>query len=97
MGDIGDAFREIKEERGERKRKRKLSNTEIVMGLQGDINYDFEVDTIAPYQLRIISGIDGKKLDFFPTSNKGSWVGSNKFFIIPDIEKFIMDNYKSKK
>lgn len=97
MGDIGDLWREADNERKERKRKRKLNNTEVVMGYQGDIEYDFEVETIASYQLRITSGLDRKKLDYFPTSNKATYVGSGSWFIIPDIEKFIMNNYKSKK
>lgn len=95
MSEMGDDFRAMREERNERKRKRKKSNTELVMTYQGDIDYDFEVEVVAPYQLRL-TGNDGRKFDYFPTSGKGTWVGSNDFFKVPDIERFIAEHYKSK-
>lgn len=96
MSEMGDLFKSMREEGGRRRRKRCGSNTDLVLGYQGDINYDFEVQVIAPYQLRITTP-DGKRLDYYPTSNKATWVGSNSWFKIPDIEQFIMQNFKAKK
>jgi hypothetical protein len=31
----------------------------------------------------------GKRLDYFPKSGRATWVSSNKWFTIPDIEQFI--------
>lgn len=86
-------FKEMREERHQRRIKRQGSNTEIVLGYQGDIDYDFEVQIIAEYHLRLFN--DEKKLDYFPQRGKATWVGTNKYFTIPDIEQFIMKHFKT--
>ena len=89
-----DDFKEMRQERFERRQKHQKSNTEIVMGYQGDVNYDFDVQIIAEYHLRLFN--DEKKLDYFPQRGKATWVGTNKYFTIPDIEQFIMKHFKAK-
>lgn len=92
---MGDLFRQMNDEKRERERKRKKSNTELLLFYQSnDVEYDFEVEIIAPYHLRITTA-EGKRLDYFPTSNKATWVGSQEWFKIPNIELFIMQNLKA--
>jgi hypothetical protein len=66
-------------------------NKQIVFFCAGE--FDFEVQKIQEYHLRItING--AKKLDYFPGSRRATWVSSQKWFHIPDIEKFIFNNFK---
>jgi len=87
-------FKEMRQEKAARRQKHQKSNTELVLLYQGDLEYDFEVQTIAEYHLRLFK--DKKKLDYFPQRGRATWVGSNKYFTIPDIEKFIMAHFKIK-
>lgn len=84
-----------KEEMKARKHQREKDYTSLILLYEADLDYDFTVQPIAEYQLRL-TGSDKRPLDYFPQSCKATWVGSNKWFKIPDIEKFIMDNYKAK-
>ena len=61
-------------------------NREVVEGLAA--MYDFRVRRIHEWHLRIYH-FSGRKLDFFPKSMKATWVSSNKWFVIEDIELFI--------
>jgi hypothetical protein len=36
-----------------------------------------------------VAPASGKRLDYFPKSGRATWVSSNKWFTIPDIEQFI--------
>lgn len=76
------------------KRQQQKDYTALILLYEADPGYDFKVEAIAEYQLRL-TGANRKSLDFFPQSCKATWVGSNKWFRIPDIEKFIMENYKT--
>lgn len=89
-----DDYKEMRQERTERRQKHQKSNTELVLLYQGDLEYDFEVQTIAEYHLRLFN--DEKKLDYFPQRGKATWVGTNKYFTIPDIEQFIIKHFKAK-
>lgn len=61
-------------------------NNEVVDGLSA--MYDFKVIRIEHYHLRLTNQ-HGKQLDYFPKSGKATWVGSNRWMHIPDIEIFI--------
>lgn len=45
------------------------------------------------YQLRCAN--KEKRLDYYPTTGKASWTGSNKFFDIDEIENFLFINFKN--
>lgn len=66
-------------------------NIKIVEYIAGDL--DFEIEFIQPWHLRL-SHPSGKKLDYFPKSGRATWVGSNKWFEIEDIEKYLYDHFK---
>lgn len=83
---------DFKEEHQNRKAENRAFNTEYIQLLTGII--DMEVEEITPYQLRIRKG--KKRLDYFPTSSKATWVGSGKFFRIRNIELFLKENFKDK-
>lgn len=53
---------------------------------------DFECNIIQPYQLRLTK--DEKVLDYFPQRGKATWVGTNKWFKIDNIENFLETNFK---
>jgi hypothetical protein len=55
--------------------------------------YGFEVKVIASYHLRL-SHPSGKPLDYFPQTGRATWLGTNRWFKIKDIEMFIMDNWE---
>lgn len=61
-------------------------NKEVVDGLSG--MHDFKVVRIQDYHLRLINHY-GKQLDYFPKSRKATWVGTNHWIYIADIEIFI--------
>lgn len=75
------------------KEQRRNWNTEIVAGLSA--MYDFNFLPFTVYHLRI--NIHGKKLDYYPQSGKACWTGTNSWFVIPDIEKFLDDRFKTKR
>jgi hypothetical protein len=50
--------------------------------------FDFKVERIQDWHLRLTNQF-GKQLDFFPKSRRATWVGTNRWFIIEDIETFI--------
>lgn len=54
--------------------------------------YDFEVERIQEWHLRL-TNLNGKKLDYFPKSKKATWTGSNRWFLIDDIETFIPNTF----
>jgi hypothetical protein len=84
-------FEFMRKERTRRKAEKRAFNTEYVRLLTGIM--EMEVDEITPYQLRITA--DKRRLDYFPTSGKGTWVGSGKYFKISNIESFLKKNFKS--
>lgn len=55
-----------------------------------------EVEEVTPYQLRITRLRDNMKMDYFPKSQKGCWLGftDQKFFYIPDIEQYLLTKFK---
>lgn len=89
-------WQEHKDELKAKKHQREKDYTALILLYEADLDYDFEVKMIAEYHLRLTSA-NKKSLDYFPQSTKATWVGSNKWFRIPDIEKFIQDNFKVKK
>lgn len=67
-------------------------NSDVVHFLAGE--YDFEVEAIEDWQLRL--SISGRKLDYFPQTGRATWVGSNKWTVIKDIEAFLIDKFHEK-
>lgn len=86
MGDIGDSWKELNEKWQKHRQKKQKWGTEIVESMAAI--YGFEWEAIQPYQLRIT--LNGKRLDYFPQKGRSTWVGSNKWFVITDIEQFIL-------
>lgn len=68
------------------KQKKQAWNTEVVESMAAI--HDFHWEAVQPYQLRIT--LNDKKLDYFPQTGRSTWVGSNTWFVINDIEQFIM-------
>lgn len=58
----------------------------MVEGLSG--MYDFSMVKIEHYHLRLTNHY-GRQLDYFPKSRKATWVGTNRWMHIPDIEIYI--------
>lgn len=54
--------------------------------------FDFEVERIQEWHLRLTNHF-GKNLDYFPKSKKATWVGTNNWFVIEDIESFIPNTF----
>jgi predicted NUDIX family NTP pyrophosphohydrolase len=58
------------------------------------VEYEFEVKKIQEWHLRLTHPVTKKRLDFFPKTCRATWVSTNKWFTIPDIEKFIEKEFK---
>jgi hypothetical protein len=57
---------------------------------------DFNIQVMNKgYHLRIIKP-GFQMLDFFPTTMKFNWVGTNEYFTNTDLETFIFNNFKNK-
>lgn len=82
----------LHEEAKEKKRIREKANRELIDMCTAE--YGLEVGEIHNYHLRIQLG--DKKLDYFPQSGKATWLGSGRWFVIGDIEKFIKNELKVK-
>ena len=63
---------------------------EVVEGMAGE--YDYKVERIANWHLRMTNH-HGKRLDYFPKTSKATWVGTNQWMVIPDIEQFILKTF----
>lgn len=50
--------------------------------------FDFKAERIQDWHLRLTNRF-GIRLDYFPKTGKATWTGSNKWFVIEDIESFI--------
>jgi hypothetical protein len=59
--------------------------------IAGDL--ELEIEFIQPWHLRI-SRTGNRTLDYFPKSGRATWFSSGKWFSIPDIEKFLYENFK---
>jgi hypothetical protein len=59
--------------------------------IAGDL--ELEIEFIQPWHLRI-SRPGSKRLDYFPKSGRPTWVSSNRWFTIPDMEKFLYEHFK---
>lgn len=70
------------------KRQHAKDNQELVECLAGD--YGFDIEMITDFQMRL--SLSAGRLDYFPGSGKATWVGSGKWFSIPDIEQFLLKN-----
>lgn len=91
MSELGDSWHQLRDESQKYRQKKQSDNTDIVMHLAGE--YGFEVKVIQEYQLRL-SHPSGKPLDYFPQRGKATWLGSNRWFKIKDIEAFIIDHWQ---
>lgn len=65
-------------------------NKQVVEGLAAE--HEFPVEEIQPYHLRLTLG--SKRLDYFPKSGRATWLGSQKWFTIDDIEQFLTEQFK---
>ena len=65
-------------------------NTEVVYGMCSE--HDTDVEEIQPHHLRLT--MNGKRLDYFPKSGRATWVGSQKWFTIDDIEQFLTEQFQ---
>jgi hypothetical protein len=91
MSDLGDSWRDLREESQQHRRKKQKDNTEVVMHIAGE--YVFSVKVLSDHHLRL-SHPGGRPLDYFPQRGKATWLGTNRWFTIKDIEAFIMDNWE---
>jgi len=74
------------------KTQRLKDNSEIMYLTCGELGYD--VFALTEYQYRIQIG--DRRLDYFPQSGKGTWVGTNIFTQIGEIDKFLYSLPESK-
>jgi hypothetical protein len=58
--------------------------------------FDFKVMRIQDWHLRLTNH-KGKQLDYFPKSGKATWVGTNQWIYIADIETFIQKTFLNEK
>lgn len=56
--------------------------------------FDFEIEHISDYHLRLTHPITKKRLDYFPKSSKATWVGTGRYFVIDDIESYMEKEFK---
>jgi hypothetical protein len=80
----------LREDQQKKKSQRREFNTGGILWMAGEMGLD--VEEIAPYQFRITQG--KKRLDYYPTSGKATWVGSGKFFKIKELDKFMEKHFK---
>jgi hypothetical protein len=64
---------------------------QVVEFLSAELDYEFEY--IQPYHIRLTHP-DKRRLDYFPKSGRATWVGSQKWFVIKDIEQYILNHFK---
>lgn len=86
----GEEWDFMREQEKERKAKRRSFNTGGIFWMAGEL--ELEVEEITPYQLRVTKG--KKRLDYFPTSGKATWVGTNKYFKIKNLDEFMEKHFK---
>lgn len=84
-------WEQSREVQRKRKNARMKWNTEVCQYLSGELGFDLQI--IEPWHLRLI--IPDGPYDFFPQSGKMTKLRSGRYFKVPDIEKFILDKYKS--
>lgn len=58
--------------------------------------HDFDFILIQPWHFRMVLK-ENKVVDYFPTKKKGSVVGSNQWFKIKNIERYIENHFKTAK
>ena len=66
-------------------------NKDIVESLTAQ--HDFKLQVIQSYHLRISGGKFIGKLDYFPKSGRATIVGSQEWFVITDIEQYILKHF----
>jgi hypothetical protein len=92
MSEFSDAelWQQIKERAKDAKKERAAKNMAILNGMISLFN--IECYTIQEYHLRLHLP-KGRKLDYFPQSGRATWLGTNKWFHINNIETFIRELY----
>lgn len=51
------------------------------------------LEYIQPWHLRL-SHPDGRRLDYFPKSGRATWVSSGRWFVIEDVEQYLLKEFK---
>lgn len=77
-----------------RRAKNLKNNAELLVALAGE--FDFPVQKLTDYQYRLTHSTKGQ-LDYYPSTGKALWLTGKerlKSFVIPDIEQFILKNFK---
>lgn len=92
MSEIGEDWKDWKQESKLHKDAKQKWNTDVVGFIAGEL--EFKLTIIQPYQLRLNHAKTGKNLDYFPRSGKATWLGSGKWFVITDIEQWLYKNFK---
>lgn len=65
-------------------------NKQVVEFLSTELDYQLEY--IQPYHIRLTHP-DRRRLDYFPKSGRATWVGSQVWFEIKDIEQYLYQNF----
>lgn len=91
MSEYEDMYRSMKEEAKAAKKERAIKN---MITLNGMIClFSIQCQAIQHHHFRL--QIKGRNLDYFPQSGRATWLGTNRWFNIPDkgLEKFIREQY----
>jgi len=71
-----------------------LTTTERTELVQHYADYwELSLVYVQPWHLRL-SHTDGRRLDYFPKSGRATWVSTNRWFRIEDIEQFLLEHFK---
>lgn len=93
MGDFADDMKAMKEVAKKKKDAKIKYESEMIEVLSGELGFKYKI--VQPWQIRLIHPATQKEFDYYPGSSKGSWVGTNKYKVYPDIEALLKQHFKS--
>jgi hypothetical protein len=85
-------FREMRAEKQILNAKWRSLNSELCLFICAEMA--LTVKKLTECHFRIFRQKERRALDYFPTHRRASWVGSGKFFTIPDIEAFLKMHFE---
>jgi hypothetical protein len=95
MSEMGDDFRQIREEQQKKKNERRKSSLELILLHEGDFDYTTKMHS--EFHISLFRS-DGSRLDVWPSSGKAMWFEKNKrpskSFKIGNIEEYIFAHFK---
>lgn len=93
MGEMGDDFRQMRDEKQKKNADRLKLNTEIVLFLAGEL--DYEVKQHSEVHMSLFHP-NKRRMDYWPSTSKAIWFikgEATKSFFISDIEQYIYSHF----